>query len=84
MADSTNEMLTTYGAPPQPINAIASMIGDGAMSWERALVPASIRWSRRPSNRYREIYERRLLDTTQPYTGWWKCFAANIDPRWRS
>lgn len=71
LADSTNEMLATYGAPPQPIDAIAGMIGDGAKKLvERALASAGLDpFEPEALDRYREIYERRLLDTTQPYTG---------------
>ena len=64
LADSTNEMLATYGAPPQPIDAIAGMIGDGAKKLvERALASAGLDpFEPEALDRYREIYERRLND----------------------
>ena len=30
LAESTNEMLGTYGAPALPVDAVAAMVGEGA------------------------------------------------------
>ena len=71
LADSTNDMLATYGAPPRSIDEIASMIGDGAKKLvERALAVSGLDPNEPEAlDRYRDIYSRRLLDTTRPYDG---------------
>jgi phosphoglycolate phosphatase len=70
LADSTNEMLAEFGAPPLPIDSVASMVGDGA----RALVERAIAASGLPPHpdalaAFRRIYDRRLLEHTRPYPG---------------
>jgi phosphoglycolate phosphatase len=71
LAESTNEMLSSYGANPLPVDEIAAMVGDGAKKLVlRALKAAG----RRPEteealHRFRAIYDRRLLNHTKPYDG---------------
>ena len=71
LAESTNEMLLSYGAEPLPVDQIAAMVGDGAKKLVlRALKSAG----RRPETeealqRFRDIYDRRLLNHTRPYDG---------------
>jgi phosphoglycolate phosphatase len=78
LADSTNDMLATYGAPPRSIDEIAGMIGDGAKKLvERALTASGLDPNEPEAlDRYRAIYERRLLDTTRPYEGMVEVLAA--------
>jgi len=64
-------MLSSYGAEPLPVDQIAAMVGDGAKKLVlRALKSAG----RRPETeealqRFRTIYDRRLLNHTKPYDG---------------
>ncbi len=71
LVDSTNEMLATYGAPPKPTDDVAAMIGDGAKKLvERALAASGLDpFEPEALDRFRDIYERRLLATTRPYDG---------------
>jgi phosphoglycolate phosphatase len=71
LAESANQMLASYGAPPLPDEAVAGMVGDGArMLVERALAAAG-RSPKEPDALYRflAIYDRELLATTSPYPG---------------
>jgi phosphoglycolate phosphatase len=71
LADSTNEMLESYGAPPLPVDQVAGMVGDGAAK----LVARALARSRPDVDlaealaRFRTIYDRRLLLFTRPYDG---------------
>jgi phosphoglycolate phosphatase len=71
LAESTNEMLSAYGAEPLPMDAVMGFVGEGAgMLVRRALRAAG----RQPDlgeaiARFREIYDRRLLLHTRPYPG---------------
>ncbi len=71
LANSTNEVLSTYGAPALPTDQIAGMVGDGARKLvERALAASSLRVD--PSealDRFMAVYDRRLLEHTRPYDG---------------
>ena len=72
LADSTNEMLESYGARPLPTDEVVAMVGEGAMKLvARALAAAGLdRPERRDAlERFREIYNRRLLEHTRPYDG---------------
>jgi len=71
LADSTNEMLTTYGATPLPVDAVAGMVGEGARRLvARALTAAGLDHDVSEAlARFREIYDRRLLVHTRPYPG---------------
>lgn len=71
LAESTNEMLATYGAPALPIDEVAAMVGEGARKLvERALAAAALGPDVSEAlDRFREIYDRRLLVHTRPYEG---------------
>jgi len=71
LAESTNEMLATYGAPEFSIDVVARMVGEGAKKLvERALAAAGLDPNERDAlDRFRAIYDRRLLVHTKPYAG---------------
>jgi phosphoglycolate phosphatase len=71
LAESTNEMLGTYGASPLPVDAVAAMVGEGAkVLVARALGAAGLDADVSDAlTRFREIYDRRLLVHTRPYEG---------------
>jgi len=71
LAESTNEMLATYGAPALPIERVAAMVGEGArVLVERALAASSLSPAVPEAlDRFRAIYDRRLLIHTRPYPG---------------
>ena len=71
LADSTNEMLASYGAPPLPIDDVAAMVGEGAkVLVERALAAAGLDpGTSEALDRFRAIYDRRLVEHTRPYPG---------------
>ena len=71
LAESTNEMLGTYGAAPLPVDAVTAMVGEGAkVLVARALGAAGLDVDVADGlTRFREIYDRRLLVHTRPYEG---------------
>src|SRR6188768_555259 len=71
LAESTNEMLATYGAPALPIDQVAMMVGEGARKLvERALAASGLDPAEPDAlSRFRRIYDRRLLLNTRPYPG---------------
>lgn len=71
LANSTNELLEGYGAAALPVDRIAAMVGEGARKLvERALAAAGVhRGLDEALVRFREIYDRRLLEHTRPYPG---------------
>jgi phosphoglycolate phosphatase len=71
LAESTNEMLESYGAPALPIDRVAMMVGEGARKLvERALAASSLDPAEPDAlSRFRRIYDRRLLLHTRPYPG---------------
>jgi phosphoglycolate phosphatase len=71
LADSTNDVVVSYGAPPLPVDAVAAMVGDGArVLVERALRAARLdRDAAEALDRFRAAYDRRLLVHTRPYAG---------------
>ena len=71
LAESTNEMLGTYGAPPLPVDRVAMMVGEGARKLvERALEAAGLDPAEPEAlARFLDIYGRRLLVHTRPYDG---------------
>jgi phosphoglycolate phosphatase len=71
LAESTNEMLSGYGARPLPVDAVAAMVGEGArVLVARALGAAGLDPDEPDAlRRFREIYDRRLLIHTRPYDG---------------
>jgi phosphoglycolate phosphatase len=71
LAESTNEMLATYGAPALPVDRVAMMVGEGARKLvEAALTAAGLNPAEPEAlDRFRSIYDRRLLIHTRPYEG---------------
>jgi phosphoglycolate phosphatase len=71
IAESANEMLGTYGAAARPIAEIGRMVGEGArVLVERALAASGLDPATPDAlDRFREIYDRRLLEHTRPYPG---------------
>lgn len=71
LAESTNEMLSTYGAPALPVDDVARMVGEGARKLvERALATAGLAPDAAEAlGRFFAIYDRRLLIHTRPYEG---------------
>lgn len=71
LADSTNDVLESYGAPALPIDQVAGMIGEGArVLVERALAAAEARADIDEAlDRFRTFYDRRLTRHTRPYDG---------------
>jgi phosphoglycolate phosphatase len=71
IADSANELLSQYGAPPLTVDAVVAMVGEGArLLITRVLAAASVD---APIDealaRFIEIYERHLVAHTRPYPG---------------
>jgi len=71
LAESTNELLATYGASPLPIDRVAAMVGEGArVLVERALTVSGLDPASPDAlSRFLTIYDRRLLNHTRPYPG---------------
>lgn len=71
IADSVSEMVESYGAPPIPESTVVTMVGEGApLLVRRALKQAGIEPSPAEAlERFRTIYDRRLMDHTAPYDG---------------
>src|SRR5262245_13487415 len=64
-------MLAAYGAPPLPLERVLSLVGEGAkILVQRALDASGLdRDDPQALDRFREIYDRRLLVHTRPYDG---------------
>jgi phosphoglycolate phosphatase len=71
LAQSTNEMLSTYGAAPLPEDEVVRMVGEGArVLVERALSASGLDPGEPDAlPRFLRIYDRRLLIHTRPYDG---------------
>ena len=71
LAESTNEMLGTYGAQALPVDRVTMMVGEGARKLvERALAASALDPAEPEAlPRFLEIYRRRLLANTRPYEG---------------
>lgn len=71
LAESTNEMLASYGGTPMPVDAVAAMVGEGAkVLVARAMGAAGLDPDEPDAlRRFREIYDRRLFVHTRPYAG---------------
>jgi phosphoglycolate phosphatase len=70
IADAANAVLASYGAPRLPEERIGRMVGDGAaMLIARACAASGIDQPPDALDRFVEIYGRRLLVHTRPYTG---------------
>lgn len=74
LADSTNAMLQSLGAPPLDLDRVVMMVGEGA----RILVQRALEAAGLPSegdqlddalSRFHACYRSRLLATTRPYPG---------------
>lgn len=72
LVSSANEMLSSFGANPLEEASIAGFVGDGA----KMLVARSLKAAGVPPSdlgialeRFLEIYNGRLLETTKPYDG---------------
>ena len=69
LADSANEVLTSYGAAPLEMAAIGGMVGDGAARLvARACAAVGIA-PRDALERFLAIYDTKLLSHTRPYDG---------------
>lgn len=71
LANSTNELLQEHGAPALPVDRVAGMVGEGAKKLvERALAASGLNPDLPGAlERFRAIYDRRLLENTRPYSG---------------
>ena len=71
LANSTNEMLGSYDAPALPVDVVAGMVGEGARKLvQRALAASGLDPALNDAlERFRGIYDRRLLEHTRPYEG---------------
>ena len=71
LAESTNEMLESYGVGPIPVESATAMIGDGVRRLvERALAATGLDPAEPEAvDRFAAIYARRLLVHTRPYEG---------------
>lgn len=71
LADSANDMLAGYGAPPLPDEQIVSMVGCGAATLVgRVLAAAGVEASTDDAlPRFLSHYDRRLTHHTRPYDG---------------
>ena len=71
LADSANEMLAAYGAPPLPDDRIASMVGCGAPTLVKRVLAAG--GVDAPIDealpRFLSLYDARLTHHTRPYDG---------------
>lgn len=72
LVSSANDMLSSFGAKPLEEESIAGFVGDGA----KMLVARSLKAAGVPPSdlgialeRFLEIYNGRLLETTKPYDG---------------
>ena len=71
LADSANEMLAAYGAPPLSDDHIASMVGCGAPTLvKRVLAAGGVTASvEQALPRFLAVYDTRLTHHTRPYDG---------------
>lgn len=71
VANSTNEVLESYGAAPLPVDVIGGMVGEGARRLvQRAREASGLRVPLDEAlDRFRAVYDRRLLEHTRPYAG---------------
>jgi phosphoglycolate phosphatase len=84
LAESTNELLASYGAAELPFEVAISFVGEGAkVLVERAIARAGLDvLVSEALDRFRAIYDRRLLNYTRPYDGMMDVvrFAAGLAP----
>ena len=71
LADSTNQMLESFGRPALDVEAVAGMVGEGArLLVARALAASALDVPVDEAlDRFRAIYDRRLLQHTRLYAG---------------
>ncbi len=71
LADSTNAVLESFGAPPLPLDRVVMMVGEGArVLVQRALEAAALNADLDDAlGRFQAHYRTRLLATTRPYPG---------------
>lgn len=74
LADSTNDVIASLGAPPLPLEAVVMMVGEGArVLVQRALATAGLEPAEAALDdalaRFHVAYRARLLATTKPYPG---------------
>lgn len=71
LADSTNDVLESYGAAPLSLDEVTAMVGEGAkVLVERALAATGLDPAEPDAlRRFRDFYDRRLLTHTRPYDG---------------
>jgi phosphoglycolate phosphatase len=71
LAESANELLASFGAPPLPVETVAAMVGDGARVLVRRVLAAARLDPERPDplERFLAIYDRRLANHTRFYPG---------------
>jgi phosphoglycolate phosphatase len=70
LTDSANALVVERGGQPIDGDAVARMVGDGAvMLVRRALAAAALPFDDEAVTRFLEIYGERLLRTTQAYPG---------------
>lgn len=71
IAESANELLASFGAPPLDHDEVVRMVGEGArILVSRVLAAGGAREDLEPAfARFSAIYERRLADHTRPYPG---------------
>ena len=69
LAESVNEMLSQQGVPELPVDAVGSMVGDGARELvSRALTAAGLATDLDSAlAAFLDVYHRRLLVHTRPY-----------------
>lgn len=71
LAESIGELLDGYGVQSLPLDAVVTMVGEGApMLVRRALAAACAHPPLEEAlSRFMQIYDRRLMDHTVPYDG---------------
>jgi phosphoglycolate phosphatase len=71
LAESANELLSTYGAASLGLDEVTRMVGEGArVLVERVLRARRLEAALDPAlERFLDIYERRLTNHTRPYPG---------------
>jgi len=71
LADATNDVVASYGADRLPQDEVAAMVGEGARKLvERALLARGVGAPIDEAlERFRAVYDRRLLTHTRPYPG---------------
>jgi phosphoglycolate phosphatase len=70
LADSANDLIRELGGTPQPVDAVARMVGEGARKLvQRALAAAGLGEPDDAVGRFLQYYDRRLLDHTRAYEG---------------